>query len=69
MKTSLSDIQKKIADYMGDDDSPSKFNLRCFAGMIQTGEATLSDFLEVDHTGKLMDSVADYVAGEGWRNT
>lgn len=67
-KTTLTPIQKTIAEYMRGKELPSARDLRCFAGMIQTGEANLSDFLMAGGD-KLMDAVADYTAGEGWRNT
>ena len=41
---SMTDIQKKIADYLRRGSVVSDFTLRCFVGMIETGEATLADF-------------------------
>ena len=43
----MTDIQKKITDYLNPAGLMSDFTLRCFAGMIETGEATLADFESV----------------------
>ena len=40
----MTDIQKKIADYLRYPGSSESFTLRCFVGMIETGEATPADF-------------------------
>jgi hypothetical protein len=40
----MTDIQKKITDYLNPAGLMSDFTLRCFVGMIETGEATLADF-------------------------
>ena len=40
----MSDIQKKITDYLKHPGSSESFTLRCFVGMIETGEATPADF-------------------------
>jgi len=40
----MNDIQKKIADYLRRGSVVSDFTLRCFVGMIETGEATPADF-------------------------
>lgn len=63
----LTGIQQKIVEYLDGKDAPSKHDLRCFAGMIQTGEASPSDFAAVDPV--LMDLVTEYTAGKGWRET
>ena len=39
------EIQKKIIAYLGGRCDPSPFTLWCFVGMIETGEATLQDFI------------------------
>jgi hypothetical protein len=39
----MTDIQKKIADYLRFP-GIGAFTLRCFVGMIETGEATPADF-------------------------
>jgi hypothetical protein len=38
------DIQQKITDYLNPAGPMSDFTLRCFVGMIETGEATPADF-------------------------
>ena len=43
----MTDIQQKIADYLRRGSVVSDFTLRCFVGMIETGEATLADFKSV----------------------
>ena len=43
----MTDIQKKIADYLRRGSVVSDFSLRCFVGMIETGEATPADFESV----------------------
>jgi|10_taG_2_1085330.scaffolds.fasta_scaffold153220_1 hypothetical protein len=40
----MTDIQQKITDYLRFPGSSEAFTLRCFVGMIETGEATLDDF-------------------------
>ena len=40
----MTDIQQKITDYLRYPGSSEAFTLRCFAGMIETGEATPADF-------------------------
>ena len=40
----MSDIQQKIADYLRFPGSGEPFTLRCFVGMVETGEATPADF-------------------------
>jgi hypothetical protein len=40
----MNDIQKKISDYITPSRTVSDFTLRCFVGMIETGEATPADF-------------------------
>jgi len=40
----MNGIQKTISDYLSHEDAVSAFTLRCFVGMIETGEATLDDF-------------------------
>ena len=40
----MTDIQKKIADYLKPAGPMSDFALRCFVGMLETGEATPADF-------------------------
>jgi hypothetical protein len=40
----MTDIQQKIADYLKHPGSGEPFTLRCFVGMIETGEATPADF-------------------------
>jgi len=45
----MTDIQKKITDYLNPNylnpaGPMSDFTLRCFVGMIETGEATPADF-------------------------
>jgi hypothetical protein len=40
----MTDIQQKIADYLRRGSVVSDFALRCFVGMIETGEATPADF-------------------------
>jgi hypothetical protein len=43
----LSPIQSTIAEYMRGKTKPSQYDLQCFAGMIQTGEAVYADFFVV----------------------
>lgn len=43
----MSDIQKTIRDYIDHTGSNGGHTLRCFVGMIETGEATLEDFRAV----------------------
>ena len=43
----MTDIQQKITDYLRFPGSGEPFTLRCFVGMIETGEATLDDFESV----------------------
>lgn len=40
-------IQQTIGSYMAGKTLPSVFDLQCFVGMIETGEATWEDFREV----------------------
>lgn len=40
----MNDIQRKITDYLNPAGPVSEFTLRCFAGMVETGEATPADF-------------------------
>ena len=40
-------IRGTIADYLRGKDTPSSFDLRCFVGMIDTGEALYDDFVAV----------------------
>ena len=40
----MTDIQQKITDYLRRGSVVSDFALRCFVGMIETGEATPADF-------------------------
>lgn len=53
-------IQAIIRSYMKDKEKPTEFDLRCFVGMIETGEATYEDF---DAVGGL--SLADLVLEHG----
>jgi hypothetical protein len=39
----MTEIQQKITDYLKYDDNHT-FTLRCFVGMLETGEATPDDF-------------------------
>lgn len=41
------DIRKKIRDYLSIAETPTKHTMICFVGMIETGEATPSDFAAV----------------------
>jgi len=41
------EIRGTIGNYLKGKDEPSAFDLRCFAGMIETGEANLGDFMAV----------------------
>ncbi len=43
----MTEIQQKIADYIGDKSGASDFDLLCFVGMLETGEATTGDFRAV----------------------
>lgn len=61
----MHDIQTKIRDYMDGDTVASEFNLRCFVGMIQTGEATLDNFRVVGGDS-LMAAVRDHA--DLWRD-
>jgi hypothetical protein len=40
-------IRETIAEYMKRKAEPTKRDLLCFVGMLQTGEATLADFYAV----------------------
>ena len=40
----MTDIQKKITDYLTHPGSSEPFTLRCFVGMLETGEAVAADF-------------------------
>jgi hypothetical protein len=40
-------IQTTIADYIRSNAEPSQHTLRCFVGMIETGEAVVADFAAV----------------------
>ncbi len=43
----MTDIQQKITDYLKPAGPMSDFTVRCFVGMIETGEATPGDFESV----------------------
>ncbi len=40
----MTDIQQKITDYLKPAGPMSDFTVRCFVGMVETGEATPADF-------------------------
>lgn len=43
----MSEIQTKIREYLAGKSTPPVFTLRCFVGMLETGEATYGDFQAV----------------------
>lgn len=54
-------IQKTIASHMKGKQQPSLHDLRCFIGMIETGEATIEDFTAAagERVAALVESVYD----------
>ena len=40
----MNEIQATIRNYLGGKSEVSVFNMQCFVGMIETGEATYDDF-------------------------
>jgi hypothetical protein len=46
----MNEIRSIIRNYIGDKREPSIYAMRCFVGMIESGEATFDDFEAVGGT-------------------
>lgn len=65
----MSEVQTKIRQYLarsaGNCNVPTDHTIRCFIGMIQTGEATIEDF---DSVGGqyVVDRITETASENGW---
>lgn len=65
----MNHTQQKIADYLSGKQAPSEHDLRCFVGMIETGEATYADFIAVggEELAKAVGEKRSAITRRVWR--